>query len=74
MPSRIYLPLIRKCDRKPVGTVTVVRANHPAFTDPHRSTRASSIRIDHLLMPLTGADGEEFTYREGPMEQLLPKK
>lgn len=28
MPTRIDLPLIRKRDRKPVGTLTIVRANH----------------------------------------------
>jgi hypothetical protein len=33
MPARIDLPLIRRRDRTMVSVPTVVRANHPAFTD-----------------------------------------
>jgi hypothetical protein len=33
MPSRIDLPLIRRRDRTPFGTLTIVRATHPAFSD-----------------------------------------
>jgi hypothetical protein len=46
MPSRVDLPLIRRRDHKPVGTLTVVRANHPTFTDEHERggpTRSGSI-------------------------------
>jgi hypothetical protein len=33
--SPIDLPLICRRDRKNVGTLTIIRANHPALTDAH---------------------------------------
>jgi hypothetical protein len=70
MPARIDLPLIRKRDRKPVGTLTIVRANHPAFTDEHGARRSNPARIDQLLITLTDTKGETVAYLEVPMDQL----
>jgi hypothetical protein len=46
MPSRVDLPLIRKRDHNPVGTLTIVRANHWAFGDDNRHRTGSPKRID----------------------------
>jgi hypothetical protein len=70
MPSRIDLPLIRKRDRKPVGTLTIVRANYWAFGDDDRRRTGSPKRIDQLLITLTDANGEEVCYFELPMERV----
>jgi hypothetical protein len=70
MPARVDLPLIRRRDRKPVGTLTIVRANHPAFTDETGARRTNPIRIDQLLITLTDAKGETVGYFEVPMERL----
>ena len=70
MPSRVDLPLIRRRDRKAVGTLTIVRANHPAFTDEEGSRRANPVRIDQLLITLTDVKGETISYFEVPMDRL----
>ena len=70
MPSRIELPLIRKRDRKPVGTLTIIRANHWAFGDDARHRHGTPKRTDQLLITLTDAKGEEVCYLEVPMDQL----
>ena len=72
MPSRVDLPLIRKRDRKPVGTLTIVRANHWGFGDDVRHRTGSPKRIDQLLITLTDANGENVAYLEVPMDQLPP--
>ena len=72
MPSRVDLPLIRKRDHKPVGTLTVVRANHWAFGEDVRHRTGSPKRIDQLLITLRDAKGEVITYIELPMDQLPP--
>jgi hypothetical protein len=70
MPSRIDLPLIRRRDRKNVGTLTIVRASHPAFTDETGARRANPVRLDQLLITLTEATGEEVTALQVPMNRL----
>ena len=70
MPSRVDLPLIRKRDRKPVGTLTIVRANHWQMTDAGGKRHASPVRADQLLLTLTDAKGHEVCYLEVPMDQL----
>jgi hypothetical protein len=72
MPARVDLPLIRRRDQKPVGTLTLVRANHPAFTDESGARRSNPVRIDQLLITLTDAAGETVAYLELPMNQLPP--
>jgi hypothetical protein len=63
-------PLIRKCECELVGTLTIVRAKHPAFTDAHGARRANPVRRDQLLVPLAVAKGETVCYLEMPMHQL----
>ena len=70
MPNRVDLPLIRKRDHKPVGMLTIVRANHWAFGDDARHRTGSPKRIDQLLITLRDAEGDVITYIELPMEQL----
>jgi hypothetical protein len=58
MPARVDLPLIRRRNRKPVGTLAIVRANHPAFTDKHGARRSNPVRCqgrDGHLMCLEGS-------------------
>jgi hypothetical protein len=69
-PSSVDLPLIRKRDRKPLGTSTIVRANHWAFGDDVRHRTGSPKRIDQFLITLCDAKGEVISYFEIPMEQL----
>ena len=70
MPSRVDLPLLRKRDRKPVGTLTIVRANHWAFGDNVRHRTGSPKRIDQLMITLTDATGEAVCSLELPMDRL----
>ena len=49
MPSRVDPDLIRRRDRKPVGTLTIIRTNHPAFTDERGGRRSNPTRIAQLL-------------------------
>jgi hypothetical protein len=70
MPSRVDLPLVRRRDQKPVGTLTIVRANHPTFIDEHGARRSNLVRIDQLLITLTDAKGETVAFFELPMDQL----
>jgi hypothetical protein len=67
MPFRIDLPLIRHRDHGPVGTLTIVRANHPAFTDETGQRRSNPVRVDQLLITFAGAKGETVTHLEVPM-------
>ena len=59
MPSRVDLPLTSKRDQKPVGTMTIVRANHWAFGDDARHRTGSPKRIDQLMITLTDANGDD---------------
>jgi hypothetical protein len=70
MPSRVDLPLVRKRDRKPVRTLTIVRANHWAFGDDARHRTGSPKRIDQLLITGRHPKGETVAYLEVPMDQL----
>ena len=70
MPACIDLPLIRKRDRKHVGTLTIVRASHWSFVDEVGQRHSDPKRIDQLLITLTDATGETVAYLEVPMEQL----
>jgi hypothetical protein len=56
--------------RKPVGTLTIIRTNHAAFIDEHGTRRPSPVVMDHLLISLKDAKGEEVTALAVPMEQL----
>jgi hypothetical protein len=73
-PSRIDLPLIRRRDHKPVGTLTIVRANHPAFTDEQGARQSNPVRIDQLLITISDAAGETVCYLGVPMQQLPADK
>jgi hypothetical protein len=68
--ARIDLPLIRRRDRKNVGTLTIIRSNHPAFTDEHGARRSNPVRIDQLLIMLSDATGETVCSLEVAMERL----
>jgi hypothetical protein len=46
MPSRGDLPRAGTRDRKPGGTLTIIRANYPAFTDGHGAKRSSPARAN----------------------------
>ena len=70
MPSRVDLPLFRKRDRKSVGTLTIVRANHWAFGDDVRHRTGSPKRIEQLLITLRDANGDVISYLELPMDRL----
>ena len=70
MPPGVDLSLIRKRDRTPVGTLTIVPANRWAFGDNVHLRTGSPKRIDQLLITLTDANGEEGCYFELPMDQL----
>ena len=54
-----------------VGTLTIVRANHPSFTDEQGGRWANPVRTDQLLITLTDAKGEVISYFEVPMEERL---
>ena len=69
MPSRVDHPLIRRRDGKPIGTLSIVRANHWSFGDD-RHRQGSPKRTDQLLITLADATGEEICYLEVPMDQL----
>jgi hypothetical protein len=68
--SRVDLPLIRQRDRKPVGTLNIIRTNHASFADEHGTRRPTPVVMDHLLICLKDAKGEEVTALAVPMEQL----
>ncbi|HEX3304299.1 MAG TPA: hypothetical protein VHR64_15540 [Thermomicrobiales bacterium] len=71
--SSVDLPLIRRRDHKPVGTLTIIRTNHAAFIDEHGTRRPSPVVLDHLLISVKDAKGEEVTYLAVPMYQLPPE-
>jgi hypothetical protein len=68
--SRVTLPLIRRRDRTPVGTRTIIRPNHASFVDEHGTRRPSPVVLDHLLISRTDAKGEDVTALAVPMAQL----
>jgi hypothetical protein len=70
LPSRVCLLLIRNRDRKPVGMLTIVRAQQWAFFDERGKRRATPVRTDQFLITLTDAKGEEVCYLEVPMDHL----
>ena len=51
-PARVDLPQIRQRDRKPVGTLTIIRTNHASFVDVHGKRRPSPVVMGHLLISL----------------------
>ena len=67
--SRVDLPLIRQRDHKPVGTLTIIRTNHASLVDEKGKRRPSPVVMDHLLISLKDAKGEEVTALAVPMER-----
>ena len=70
--SRVDLSLIRRRDHKPVGTLTIIRTNHASFVDEHGKRRPSPVVMDHLLISLKDAKGEDVTALAVPLDQLPP--
>jgi hypothetical protein len=73
MPSRVDLPLIRKRDQKPIGTLTIIRANHWSFVDEAGTRRPNPVMQDQLLITLLDATGELVTALQVPTAQLPAK-
>jgi hypothetical protein len=70
MPSRVDLPITR--NQKPVGTLSIIRANHWRMTGDDGRRLATPIATDQLLITITNATGERVGYFEVPMDQLPP--
>jgi hypothetical protein len=71
--SRVDLPLICRRDKRPVGTLTIIRMNHAAFVDAAGHPRPNPVPLDTLLTSLKDAKGEEVTYLQVPLELLPPE-
>lgn len=71
--SRVDLPFIRRRDHKPVGTLTIIRANHASYVDERGKRQPSPVVMDHPLISLEDAKGEEVTALAVPLEQLPPE-
>ena len=60
--AKVELPLIRKRDKRTVGTLTLIRTDHTWFTDRDGQQLPSPQKLDSLIAVLRAPDGEEISY------------
>ena len=68
--AKVEVPLIRTRDRKPVGTLRLIRTMHTAFADRDSQHAAVPKPADTLIIYVLSATGEKVCVLTVPMADL----